>query len=59
MKEVSLPAWRNTIIKHGLDTDFYAHKQWAYDAALPWSVIDSGISPDYLKAEVERALATG
>ena len=59
MKEVSLPAWREAIKKHGLDTDFYAHQQWPFEANLPWSVIDSGTDIDHLKAEVRKSLVTG
>jgi len=57
LKEVSLPAWRKAMKKHGLDTNFYAHQKWSFDADLPWSVIDSGTDIDHLKAEAEQALA--
>ncbi len=57
IKDTTLPAWRKAMKKHSLDIDYYAHQRWLTDAALPWSAIDSGISPNHLKAEAKRALA--
>jgi radical SAM superfamily enzyme YgiQ (UPF0313 family) len=55
--EVSLPAWRKAIKKHGLDTDPYAHQQWQFEADLPWSIIDSGTDIDHLKAEAKESIS--
>jgi radical SAM superfamily enzyme YgiQ (UPF0313 family) len=55
--EPSLPAWRAAVRKHGLDIEHYAHKQWSTDAELPWGMIDSGRSLEYLKLEFERAVS--
>lgn len=41
--EVSLPAWRQAAVKHNLDIDYYAHKEWDEGQELPWSVIDADI----------------
>ncbi|MCD6452839.1 MAG: radical SAM protein [Dehalococcoidales bacterium] len=55
--EVSLPGWRRAMSRCQLDSDFYAHQQWDVRQRLPWEVIDSGIKPGYLEAELARALA--
>ena len=44
VEKASLPAWRQAIQKHGVDLDFYAHKEWKSGRKLPWSIIESGIS---------------
>jgi len=56
MAEVSLPGWRQAVRKSHLDIDFYAHQKWDTTDKLPWSVIESGIQPEQLKAELGRAL---
>ncbi|RLC96576.1 MAG: TIGR03960 family B12-binding radical SAM protein [Chloroflexi bacterium] len=43
--------WLKAFDKAGLDPSFYAHRQRPLDEILPWSHIDLGISPDFLKAE--------
>ena len=59
MEDVSLAGWRKTVEKCHLDIDFYVHQRWDTSEELPWSIIDSGTEPDYLKAELDRALAQG
>jgi radical SAM superfamily enzyme YgiQ (UPF0313 family) len=58
MKAVSLPEWRKAMKKHGLNIDGYAHRKWGLETSLPWSVIDSGTGLEYLKRELEQALAS-
>ncbi len=57
IEEVSLAGWRRAVEKCHLDIDFYVHQRWDTSEELPWSIIDSGTEPDYLKAELDRALA--
>jgi radical SAM superfamily enzyme YgiQ (UPF0313 family) len=54
--EVSLPTWRRALKMHSLDAGPYAHDRWNVERELPWGMIDSGKSLDYLKRELERAV---
>ena len=54
--EVSLSGWRRAVAKCQLDIDFYTLKRWPLDQKLPWAVIDLGIRPGRLEAELKRAL---
>jgi radical SAM superfamily enzyme YgiQ (UPF0313 family) len=36
----SLPDWRQSIEKHHLDVDYFAHKRWDEGQKLPWGIID-------------------
>ncbi len=56
MPSRTLAAWQKTAEKHHIDTHFYAHQRWPADAKLPWSIIDSGVSREKLKQELETAL---
>ena len=47
--------WLNAFKKAGLKPDFYARRQRSTNEILPWSHIDSGISPSFLKREYRRA----
>jgi len=53
----SLPEWRQAMQIHGLDIDWYAHQKWPVDQQLPWDVIDSGVKPEALQSELNKALA--
>ncbi len=55
--EVTLAGWRRAVARCRLDTDFYAHKRWPLEKKLPWSIIDLGIKPGRLEAELKKALA--
>jgi radical SAM superfamily enzyme YgiQ (UPF0313 family) len=57
MEEVSLSGWRKALDKCGLDVNYYIRRRWDTSEALPWSIIDSGVKSDYLKAELHRAIA--
>ena len=39
----------------GVDAAFHTSRQRSYDEFLPWSVVDSGLSFDFLKTEHEKA----
>lgn len=41
----------------GLDPDFYITRERGAEELLPWEVIDSGVSRDYLWREYQRGLA--
>ena len=51
----SLAAWRSAMQEHGLSADEYAHHEFSVGAPLPWSVVDSGVTADYLADELEEA----
>ncbi|HEX77008.1 MAG TPA: TIGR03960 family B12-binding radical SAM protein [Dehalococcoidia bacterium] len=48
--------WLRAFSESGLDPAFYAHRERALDEVLPWSHIDVGVSPDFLRREYKRAL---
>ena len=48
--------WLRAFDKAGLDPDFYAYRRRSLDEILPWSHIDIGVSPSFLKAEYRRAV---
>ena len=49
--------WMESFNELGIDPVDYAEKTFAYDEALPWEVIDAGVSKDFLIEEHQRALA--
>jgi len=48
--------WKTAFAEAGLEIDFYARRQRPLDEVLPWSHIDVGVTPDFLKQEYQRAL---
>ena len=48
--------WLSAFRKVGLEPDFYARRQRPFDEPLPWSHIDVGLCPTFLKREYNRAL---
>jgi radical SAM family uncharacterized protein len=48
--------WRRAFTETGLDAGFYAHRERAVDEVLPWSHIDIGVAPAFLKQEYQCAL---
>ena len=49
--------WMESFQAAGIDPDHYAARRFAYDQVLPWDIIDSGVSKEYLVREHQRALA--
>lgn len=47
--------WLRSFDSVGLDPAFYAHRQRSLDEVLPWSHIDVGVTPEFLKQEYRRA----
>jgi radical SAM family uncharacterized protein len=50
-----LEIWLRAFSEVGIEPSFYAYRERSLDEVLPWSHIDTGISPDFLKAEYRRA----
>lgn len=42
----------------GVDADFHISRDRSYDEFLPWSIVDSGLSFDFLKEEHEKSQAS-
>ena len=40
IEKPSLSAWRRAVAKHGLDVDFYAHREWGAEHEVPWGVME-------------------
>jgi hypothetical protein len=49
--------WQAAFQESGLDPDIYARRERFTDELLPWSHIDTGVRPEYLKREYQRAQA--
>jgi len=47
--------WQKAISESGIDTDFYACRERQFDEVLPWDVIDSSVTKDFLISEAEKA----
>jgi radical SAM superfamily enzyme YgiQ (UPF0313 family) len=56
MDRTSLAQWRRALRESGLEANEYL-RQRSLDETLPWTVVDSGLSPAYLQREWERARA--
>ena len=51
----SLDRWMEAFRECGIDPHFYANRVRSTDEVLPWSMISSGVTEDYLKRERLRA----
>jgi radical SAM family uncharacterized protein len=49
--------WREAFVAFDMDMEALATKQYELDAVLPWSHLDYGIDPEFLKREYKQALA--
>jgi radical SAM family uncharacterized protein/radical SAM-linked protein len=54
--KLNYDAWLSAFSEAGIDPEFYLHRQLKRDGSLPWEVIDSGISRQFLEEEFELAL---
>ena len=54
----SLDRWLEAFDECGLDPHFYANRTRSEDEQLPWSMISSGVTQDYLKRERHQAYAS-
>ena len=41
IEKESLPAWHESVEKHQINTDYFAHQEWQAGSSLPWSIIES------------------
>ncbi len=48
--------WMDAFEETGIDPTFYANRKREMNEVLPWSLVDIGVSPSFLKKEYERAL---
>ncbi len=55
MQRNSLAAWRKALNECNLSAAYYAHRELPPHEPLPWNVLDSGVSSDYLKKELGKA----
>jgi hypothetical protein len=55
MTGTGLRAWQQSLHAEGLDPQDYLRER-AQDSRLPWSVVDTGVRPSYLRREARRAL---
>jgi hypothetical protein len=54
MPGYSLAAWRRALEECDLSSDFYVHRDLTQDEPFPWAVVNSGITPDYLREDMDR-----
>ncbi|MGI6722085.1 MAG: TIGR03960 family B12-binding radical SAM protein [Anaerovoracaceae bacterium] len=50
-------AWQKAVRDTGIDIEFYTSRRRPHDEVLPWDIIDSGISKEFLIREHEKAMA--
>jgi radical SAM family uncharacterized protein len=55
-EQFSHDKWLKAFQETGLSADFYANRERSLDELLPWSYINTGVSEEFLKRELERAL---
>ena len=51
----SLSTWRQALDECSIDADTYIGREIPTSEKLPWSFIDSGVKPDYLESELDKA----
>jgi len=47
--------WKRAFQETGIDPDFYTYRERNLDEALPWDLIDAGISKEFLISENKKA----
>ena len=53
----SLARWQEAFAECGVDPDFYAYRRREKDEIMPWHMISSGVTENYLWREYENAKA--
>ena len=53
----SLARWQEAFVECGVDPAFYAYRRREKDEIMPWHMISSGVTEDYLWREYENAKA--
>ena len=51
-----LARWLNVFSDLGIDAESYASRERSLDEALPWDVIDCGVTKEFLSRDRERAM---
>ncbi len=51
----SLASWRQALDECSIDADMYSGREIPTSEKLPWGFIDSGVKPDYLESELDKA----
>lgn len=54
----NMEGWEKAFTQTGLSKDFYATRHRTYDEVMPWDIIDSYISKDFLISENEKSSIT-
>lgn len=54
----NMDGWEKAFKQTGLSKDFYATRHRTYDEVMPWDIIDSYISKDFLISENEKSVIT-
>lgn len=49
--------WMEALKETGIDGNFYAFREMSYDEILPWDMIDSGVTKEFLIRENQQATA--
>lgn len=52
-----LDCWNKAVELSGLKKEFYTTRKREFNEFLPWQIIDSSVSTDFLRLEAERAVA--
>jgi radical SAM-linked protein len=55
-EKLDFSKWHNVMLEQGLDPFTWSERNFELGAPLPWDMIDSGISQDYLIKEFQRAI---
>ncbi len=48
--------WMKAFLETGIDPNFYAHRERSYDEILPWDIIDTGVTKEFLISENNKAI---
>ena len=56
MPKVTLAAWKKAYVKAEIDPEII-HREISWDERLPWSMIDSGVGTEQLRAELEKSFS--
>jgi radical SAM-linked protein len=54
-EKFKFPLWQEAMEATGIDPVFYTSRHRNDDEALPWDIIDSGVSPEFFKQEFQKA----
>jgi radical SAM family uncharacterized protein len=47
--------WNQAFLETAIDADFYTTRERSYEEILPWDIIDSGITKEFLMSENDKA----